>query len=328
MSDSLKELLKEQSEARVDAKIHTAARALRVDANTLSFLRGQFTELETNIVEVAFQPLRSAQMIPFVGGYDSRSEFIDYEMETSTGVAQNVTKYSKDYPSVSTFLENFRNRVLIGGASYEYNIDDIGGRPGIPSYDQVQRKAKAAAEAIARWHDRLALNGDSASGVTGFANNANVPVVAAITGSWTAATTAQDMYNDLIKLLNSVSEASEGNHRPNRLALPLAAFNLISVARLGTDSTETVMSVLQRNYPELQMVSPWEALKDKGVAGAGRAVAYVADPDAVAYRAVVPYRESNPVENGFCFEIKAQGKGGGTIFYKPLSAAYMDVLAP
>ena len=321
-----KETLKRESELRVDAKVEAAARDLRVDANTLSFLRGQFTELEENIVEVAFQPLRSAQAIPFTGGHDSRSEFLDYEMETKLGIAKNVTKYSKDYPTVSTFLENFSQKVVIGGASYEYSIDDVGGRPGIPNYDQVQRKARAAAEAIARWHDRLALSGDTEAGLTGFSNNTNVPVVAVETGSWTVATAAADMYEDLTKLLNSVSEASEGNHRPNKLALPLVAFNLISVARLGTDSTETVFSVLKRNYPDLMEIFPWEALKDKGAALTGRAIAYVASPDSVAYPAVIPYRETPPMMKGFCWEILAQGKGSGTRFYKPLSAAYMDVL--
>lgn len=324
--ENFKDLLKKQSKERIERKVEAAAEAFKMDSNGLSFLRGQFTELEKGIVETIFAPLEMANTIPFVSGFDVNADFITYEMETVVGVAKDIDRMADDYPEVSTFLQEFPHPTSLGGASYSYSIDDSH-RPGIQAYNQVQRKAMAAAKAIARWHDGHALSGNPAKNTTGFVNNAHVAVKAVEHGSWTAATSAAHIYADLAKLLNSVTEQSLNAFRPDRLVLPLEAYNLANSTPWTEDPSKTVLEILKARFPGLEVIANVN-LAGVGVAGAGRAVAFVNSPDALAYRVVVPYRESNLIDQGFKYQVKCQGKEAGMIWYQPLSAAYMDILAP
>jgi hypothetical protein len=176
---------------------------------------------------------------------------------------------------------------------------------------------------IAEWvFEVVAYQGAAIKTITGLYNNANVTLVAVITGAWAAAT-ADQIYGDCEQLIEANKAQNQYNHTPNRLAVPSNRWRYLNMRRTNTDST--VKERLEANYPGLQVFEVSRA-NTYDAAGTGpRMIAFYWNPDYLAiaesrrWQLEPPFRTS-----AFTWEVAGRQKLGGAFITVPLTVTYMD----
>ncbi len=326
MNKATRELYAKLAEKRLDSKI---AQMKREDSNGVTFNVGQLEELETTIYETLFQPLQTLSMIPVSTEYAPGLDTISYRFSTKTGEAETITRSDQVRPDVDESLEKFPQAVVEGGAAYSYDIVNLE-TSAIIDYDHVSAKARASAEAVARWHDRRALLGEDGI-FTGWANSGtdnggNVPVNPLTNPDWSTAD-ADQIYSQLAAFLNGIEDAMDGNFQANACQMPIPYFNKLITTRIDSVSGDTILDILKRNFPGVNFVK-FAALK--GVANTSattvnRVIAAAINPSVVEYRATVVYDEAAPDKKGYRWNVESRGRSGGTVIRYPLAMAYTDL---
>lgn len=167
----------------------------------------------------------------------------------------------------------------------------------------------------------IAFQGLSAAGFTGAYNNAAIPPIATVTGSWATATHDQIM-GDIRFLLYSIEAQNGDNYLPNRLAVPSSLWQYLGVRRANTDLT--VMAALKQEFPDLQVVRVRRA-DTYDVAGTGpRLMAYYYDATLLSIAESKRFALEAPERKGFAYEVDGRQKLGGCQVNVPLTAGYQD----
>jgi hypothetical protein len=194
-----------------------------------------------------------------------------------------------------------------------------------PSIDLESSRKEAAAGAIARFHDNVALKGDVGKGWTGLINhNGVVPLVSPITGGWASAT-PENVLRDVNKLCSAVYTNTKENFEPDTLLFPTSFVEILDKPMVSGSGSETVASFIKKNNRWIKTIDTSQHLDLGNAAGNGpRAMAYRNDPNCVRYGANAMYIELAPQNRGLEILIPAYGVSSGTQWLQPLSAAYMD----
>jgi hypothetical protein len=328
----LKEQYIKAGQRRIDSKI-----ALLRDAgyryDTIAFTRGQLEDLESTIYDVIYgNPGEAFTHIPMTSRVDPGMTSYSYRMQTKTGAAKVVTDGSNDRPMVDTTLDRTLLPIEEFGISYGYTVGD-GESAVILDYDQVQERARAAAEAIALAHNEFALvggggvaGGEDLTKSTGFYNDANLNAATGGDIDWASGTvTADAAYTQVANVIHTVITQSSAVHRPTDVLLSTFCWNILASMRLDTTTGDTVLRALRENYPDITFhLAP--SLTARGAGGIDRGIfAYEKRADRVEYVASVVYDEAQPDKKGFRYTIEARGKACGTVFRYPLSACYIDI---
>jgi len=193
-----------------------------------------------------------------------------------------------------------------------------------------------ADEFIERKIDSLALLGDTGHNIPGFATNSNVTTVSAAAAAaganapqWDGADkVASEIFDDLVNLVQSMSDTSVGLHEARVIAMPVVQFNVVARTQFLT-STGNPMTILeaflrQENAAGNNVrVEKWPHLST-ALSGSPMIIAY--DPHPMNMGLVVP-RESTPEPpqaDNLAFKVPVHAKCGGCIIKRPLSVLYMD----
>src|SRR5581483_1811446 len=100
---------------------------------------------------------------------------------------------------------------------------------------------------IERKVDTLCAIGDTTLGITGFANDANIPAITKGTQgtgtNWTTAT-ADEIIKDVTSLFSGVITNSETVHEPNMLLVGKNGWSILRTKRLDTFNMTTVYQYL------------------------------------------------------------------------------------
>jgi hypothetical protein len=326
----LKEQYIKAGQRRIDSKI-----ALLRDAgyryDTIAFTRGQLEDLESTIYDVIYgNPGEAFTHIPMTSRVDPGMTSYSYRMQTKTGAAKVVTDGSHDRPMVDTTLDRTLIPIEEFGISYTYTVGD-GESAVILDYDQVQERARAAAEAIALAHNEFALiggggvaGGEDLTKSTGFYNDANLTAATGGDIDWTTID-ADGAYTQVSNVIHQVIQQSAAVHRPTDVLLSTFCWNECASLRLDTTTGATVLRALRENYPDITF-SLAPSLTARGSGGIDRGIfAYEKRADRVEYVASVVYDEAQADKKGFRYTIEARGKAAGTVWRYPLSASYIDI---
>lgn len=313
-----KDIYAKLAEQRFDAKVRL------FDSWGIAVETAELEALEGSIYETIMEPTDALRFVPVDTGYNPTVESISYKESTRTGVAKTIGSDSDDRPTVGTYVKKLSASVHEGGASYTYSVDSAD-RAKLTGFNEVAEDARACAMAIAEWHDKVALNGNGISGITGFANNASVAEAVDTTQAWTlGSTTGAAMFQDIAFCINKIAEDSKGAHKATNVALPINVWNGLAITRFDTTSSFTVLEKLRANYPGVAF-DQWAALATAGTTAAARVIAYEKSPRNMVYRATVLYDEDLPFRRNFKFEVAARGRSAGVTFRYPLAAKYQDI---
>jgi hypothetical protein len=304
--------------------------------DAIVFTRGQLEAIDQTIYDVFYANPRDAfRMVPLNTSPSAGQTQYSYRMIEDIGAAKVVGDGAQDRNMAEIELTKTTLNVVEFGSAYSYTIGNIESG-GLLDFSIVQEKARVAAEMIALAHNEYCLLGGSGvdggyASVLGFLNQTAVNIGSESgadyvikDSNWATVPSGVDQYETVTDMIHEVFTQSSGLHRASNVELSTYIWNAVSKTLLNANSSQTVLSALRQNYPEISFnVSP--SLTARGAGGIDRNVAYERLSSRVEYVASVLYDTASPDKSGFAFTTQARGKSFGVAFRYPLSAVYGDI---
>ena len=301
---------------------------MRLDALDTGYIQTELESIETEVLETIYPAFRARELIPVDTSDDPGAESVAYYTWDHRGIAKLITDFAGDLPMADAFRKKFTAPVHSYGIGYKYSVQDLRnavmarrmGRPG-PALDQERAEgARRGAEAKL---DDVAFFGDTEADTKGFANNANVTLVAEVTGAWATATAAQ-IAADLDALVNAVVDATKGEIVPDTIAMPLSRFNIIATKTVDTTNQNSILKEWLGRNPFIKDIFWSPKLETAGASSAKRMIAYARDPRVLKLKIPQDYETFPPQAQGLAFVVPAHLRTAGVVWRYPVAAAYMD----
>lgn len=293
------------------------------DQGFTAFLEQQLRQVVAQTYDRLFVELDARQHIPIRSDIAPGAMSWAYDSFDQVGVAKFMSSAGDDIPmaEVSVSRTTLPLKNIISG--YNWTIEEMMAAQfaGVPLND---RKATAARRAIAQLEHSLLLFGSQNEGLPGFLTNPSVPRIIVPNGAWLSGTTTGDeMVADLHAMADGIWITTKRVHRPDTILLPLAHYRVIQETRLA-NTTMTAREFFLANSGFIRTISPLLELGTAGLSGAPMGMAYTKSPDDVTGVVPVALQQMEPQQLGFRYTVGMWSRQGGTVFYRPSSAAYID----
>jgi hypothetical protein len=296
----------------------------RFDAQETAHLARQLEHIKAQTYDVRYPELKARGFIPTDNSAGPGADSITYRQWDRVGMAKLIANYADDLPHVGVHAKEFTQAVKSIGSAYSYSIQDLR-RSAMAGSQLDARLAAMARRAIEQRIDDYAFNGDAQVGITGFANNANVPlVVLPNVGAWTTLTPAEIMEN-MAFLASSIVIATRELYTPDTLLLDNVSFNHIAQTPVDTTNQMTILRAFLANNPYVRNIDQWHRLNTAGAASIHRIVAYQRTPEVLVNNIPQEFEQFPPQARNLCFEIPCHARVGGVEIHYPLAIAYADV---
>lgn len=298
----------------------------RYDAGETVFFARQLEYIYAQPREVLYSPLKFRSFIPVDNSVPDWAETHTYTVYDRVGIAKILTSYrAKDIPEIGLTGKQVTGTIKPLGDKFSFDTVAIR-RAQKTGFPLERTKEVTAFQAVETLQDELAAKGDSAYGLTGFVNNANVPLVTPTYGTWqTGPNTPAEIVADMNKLVNSVVTSTNEVHAPDTLLLSPTLYTYIATTPWSGASDTTILKWFLLNNPYIKQIDQWSRLSLADAAGTGpRIVAYKRDPSCVSCVISQEAQRHPPAMDGLVVEVIVTARAGGVKFEHPLSAAYMD----
>jgi len=295
--------------------------ARRADAGETMIVSKQLEHMMKEFFNIERPPLEMFTWLDRKNTAGPGATSITYIQREYFGQAKKIASYADDLPLVEGIGKSFTNSVEAYGAAFQISINDLqaAAMAGVPiSAEKPAAARRVCDEAI----DYLAAFGDPETTKTGFFNNASVPVITPITGTWSTATSDQ-IINDVMKLWNSIRVATKKVHNATHLLFDETSWGYLD--RRTTETDMTIRKYLFANLPGIQVMDSTERLNLADAAGTGpRIVAYEKNRMASWIEVPVDFDMRPAQERNLSYITNCFCKSAGTIIPYPLTIAYMD----
>lgn len=325
---------------------------LRADASQTLFFARQLEYIYTQTFDIKYPQLRARDLVPTDTRVPSGAESFTYRSYEKKGLAKIVHNYGEDFPNADAVANEFQQKVVSVGASYQFSVQDMraAAMAGVPL---EAKKADAARWAIESLLEDLAATGDS-SGLTpmlGLANGFGILPTTKIspntvfggftTGSWAAqlaaaenaggitAATISAIVGDVLAMWNNVFTVSKGIHKPNTLVLPVQAYGVAATTlRSPTFTNDTILDYLKALLqPQgVTEITYWGRLDTAGAASATRTLMYEKASDNEGLIISQEFEQFAPQPKGMLWVVPCHMRTGAVEVRYPKSVAYMDGL--
>lgn len=294
----------------------------RTDAAEVAHLTRQLEFVKARTFDVKYTEFRARDFIPVSTEVDPAADTIVYKQWDAVGIAKIISNYADDLPMVDAFAREFRSKVHSEGVAYEYSIQDLRRAAKAGSQLDVKR-ATQARRAIEALIDEIAATGLEETGLTGFVNNPNVPIVLPTTGNWGSAT-AMQIIDDMAKGVAAVITGTNSIFKPDTIIMGTTL--LIRIAQLYTDTTNqvTVLRSFLNTNPWIRNIDEWDKLETAAADGGPRVIFYKRSNEVLELEIPLDFEQLPPQARNLAFIVPCHGRIGGTKIYHPLAIAYMD----
>lgn len=298
----------------------------RMDAAETAHVAKSLEAVKAKTYDVVYDAFKARRFIPVDTSAGPAADSIVYYQWDMFGMAKIVANYADDLPMADAISREFSTPVRSVGASYQYSIQDM--RRAAKTGSQLdQRRANAARRSIEAKIDDVGALGDSAAGLTGFANNANVPLTPPITGGWSIGVTAANLaLGDLHELVGDTFDAGRDMFNPNTVILGSSAYKYAVQTHMSVDNTTTVLNAFLRESPWITDMDVWHKLDTAGAGATTRAICYRRDPEVLTLEIPQDFEQFPPEARGLAFVVATHARVGGTVIRYPLAVRYMDGL--
>lgn len=301
--------------------------SLHLDARETAFFEKELTRVMTKSFDEERKDLKALQLIPVSPDQDFIAKTIEWKSYTQVGIAKFVSDYANDFPRIDVGGVEHTAKVKTMGDSYGYSIEDIR-RAAALNMPLSQRKAAAAVRAIDELQDRVAWFGEADLGIQGLINFPGITEYAVQNGAggskaW-ADKTADEIYADVIGLITTPGQVTNGKENPDTLIMDLAHYNKLASTPFGDNKDKTLLSFIRTNFPSLTRIEWVQELATAGAGGTSRMMAYTRDPDKLEL--LIPWKleQFDPERRGQEYIIDCLQKTAGVVVYRPLSVAFGD----
>lgn len=294
----------------------------------MAFLVSQLAYTENNVFQRQYQPMQYEQLLPISYEAGEYADSIRYEIYDYAGRGKRTSGKGKDINLVDVAYADKSFGVMNGNVGYDYTQEELR-RTAFLRRPISERKMAAAIEAYQRHMNDVGLFGETASGITGLFNNANVPQGNAPTGGWGSAS-ADNILADINALIQTVWANTAYNDQVTDIVIAPGAFSTISYKPRSTTSDTTILQFIkQNNVAKVQRgqdinFTPGFGLDTAGVGSTRRMVGYVKSDTRVVMHIPLPLRFLAPQLIGLSVQVPGEYKYSGVEFRYPKSAYYMD----
>jgi len=296
---------------------------LRLDVNESAHLARELEFIKAKTYDIRYPTMKARQFVPTASDVDPGADTITYWSWDWRGMAKVIANYADDLPSVDAFKTEHKAPVVSIGDSYSWSIQDLR-RSAMAGSRLDTRRAAAARMAVERKIDEMAAFGEADTGITGFLNNANVPLTPPVTGTWSTATPAQ-IVEDLNTGVQAIIDATMETEIPDTVLLDTALFGIIAQTPIATDNQTTILKSFLANNPYIRNIDQWTKLALADAAGTGpRCVFYRRSPDVLTLEIPQDFEQFPPQERNLAFVVNTHARVGGVLIYYPLAITYMD----
>lgn len=294
----------------------------RTDAGETNALALALEAMMTEAFDVEYPESIALRICPIDDTAAPGADTVAYRQGNTYGEAAVISSHADDLPLIERSMKKFTQRVIPFGAAYEISQHELQGAvmQGISIDADKARDVRIAHD---RFLDTLAFSGNTEYGIKGVANQASIPLVTAITGTWSGATAAQ-ILDDVRKLLDSIHVATKQLLQADALYCSPEQYGYLGKP-WSTSSDKSIREWLLASRPELKEIAPWWRLATADAAGTGpRLLAMCRRPDVFRLRITQPFTQAAAQERNLAYVVNCHMRSPGVIMSKPLGLAHMD----
>jgi hypothetical protein len=293
-------------------------------AQTIFFSR-ELEAKKAQTYDVIRAPLKAFELIPVSTEAGAGAEVISYEQYDITGIAKIIANYADDLPRADVKGKEFFAPVKSIGNSYGYSLQEIRAAQ-FAGKSLEQRKANAAARAQREKWNRIAFNGDAASGLPGWLTNSNVPSSPVADGDsgdteWDTKTPTE-ILKDLNDAVNGIIDLTNGAEQPNTVVLPIKQYTQIATTRQDSGTDTTILEYFLRNSPAITSVEWANELKGAFPGTTDGFIVYDRSPDKLTLEMPQMFEQLPVQERGLEFVVPCHSRIAGVIIYYPLAQVF------
>lgn len=222
--------------------------AHRFDANETVFFERQLEAIDEILYEVKKKELVYREFIPVNSAVNAGANSYTYRQFDKVGMAKIIANYADDLPRADVFGAEFISPIKSIGTSFGYNTQEIRSA-SMANTPLESMKAAAARRAIREEESEIAWRGHDDTGLPGFINNVNIPVVAAPAGSggipWSLKT-PDEIIADFTLAVTTIRENSKKRFSGDTVLLPIEQYNLIATTPRSANSDMTILEFLTK----------------------------------------------------------------------------------
>lgn len=302
----------------------------RLDASeTPMFLRAA-EHVMAQTYDVKYPQYQALQLIPISGEGGPGVETIVYRQFDEVSIAKIVNNYATDFPRVDIKGTEFRQNVKSIGNSYGWNVQEIRRalHDGLP-LDAM--RARVAREAHMRKLNKIAWFGEAEADLKGMIYHPNVTKAAAVTGTWVAGVTSNDLIlKDVTTAIHGPYLLTKGVEFVDTCLLPQDKYALLATTPYSTLNPTFLLKILQEAHPGVLFVPVFEmgGLAINPRTGASSAtnviLTYRRDPTKVWFSIPQDFEQVEPDKQGMDYVIPCHSRTAGIITPYPLSIRVTD----
>lgn len=336
----------DELQSRIDATIRAAGGRLAVlareDAGFTPFVARALEQFLTREFEVPLEdlPLIGGSVIDIDESIDEGAKSFTYQVLDGAGVAEFGNDYSQSgVPMVTISNEEFTKVIHEIHLGYEFSQGDLMAERMAARNGRVvrlrPRLQKRTVRGMMEKHENVGMFGDANRDIHGFANAPGIASIAPIVDSNTddnwSTKFGDAVIQDITNMFQAIRDNTVCTVTPDSLALPestMTALNRDYVADGNTVvSGDTVLERVRKFFPQLAIGSLCRLQSNRSFSNLSesRAVMYWNNPEAVQYILPMRPRFFDPQVVEFMVKTPGMSKLGGTSWWQPFSAVYMDV---
>lgn len=304
---------------------------IRQDANQTAFLARELVHVRGTIERKIYESLRMREFVDVEMHPPGAMTYATQQLDM-TGEAKVTHDLAGDDPRADVKKEEDQGKYVNVRGAYAYDVQDLeqAAFAGVPL---PRWKADACAEMIARGVDKVGRIGDAASGLTGFFNNPDVPVVTMTNGEWLTAT-ADEIVDDVKQLEQAIISGAKDTQpqgRSYRLVLPSAYEGRLLTLQRSSGSDLSVARYILANTRLIGSIERYGALDsasgaDTGVTDDPELILYPRNPLVVFWPMSIVYEEQAPQLDGWEWSVRARARVGGIEVRRPIHMVYGENL--
>jgi hypothetical protein len=321
--DSYKRAIEQSGMAEV---LTEGNRFRRGDANETAVFARELEEIDKRLFEKKYPEYKGTILVPVATGISHGADEYTYRWMEELGQAELLTNYGDDVPMVDAGGDEETSKLVSFAAGYQYTVQDLR-RSQMTGRPIDARRGEACRRVLAKKVNDVIFFGESRKGITGFANNANVEVLAPTTGNWATATATQ-IIDDVRKMENDIFSDSKGAEMPDTLVLAASTFPNLSKP-LGDNVDKTVLKFL-KEPGNLMFIKNIEFAHELNTADAEsdgpRAICYSRDGEKLEALVPIPFTQHPVIAKSLSFVVPCEVRVGGVVVRYPGSMRYVDGL--
>lgn len=296
--------------------------------NASVFFARELDYVKSKSYDKQYPEFTALKLFPVSSEVPEGAETITYYSYEKTGFAKIIANYANDLPRADVKGEPTTSPIKSIGASYGYSMQEMrASRMAGKSLDV--RKAESAHYQVDRKINAIAWAGDADNKLVGIlttTNNVPVYTLATVNGhtEWSYKS-GDEIVADIKGMIKQMTTNTMAVERADTLAMPPSIYDELSLRRMGTYDSLSVLDYIRKCLPEYSFERCPEleatATETNPYSASSKAVIvmFKNDPEKFTIEVPMQYYQYPLQPKGLEIEVPCEARVAGAVIYYPLS---------